>query len=111
MRKWIPFDQDTLFKEFKKLPKQAFLDLTYAMESYAADLKSGYVVDHYGQGLLMIKDDSKGSGRCLFFAVRKHDDQEVLTMLLVYKKESQEAPKRVIETARKRMGDAKDAET
>lgn len=51
----------------------------------------------------MVKDDSHGQGRCLFFSVRREGSEEVLTALLVYKKESQEAPKWVHDTARKWM--------
>lgn len=76
------------------------------MRAYARDLGIGYEVKAYGGGLMMVKDASRGQGRCLFFALRREaDGSETIVALLVYKKESQEAPKRVLETARRRMGE------
>jgi phage-related protein len=49
----------------------------------------------------MIK--GRGQGRCLFFGFEVVDDIERLTVLLIYKKESQEVPERVLKTARERM--------
>ena len=93
----------TTNRELLALPEADFLRLTAAMKAYAIEEPSGYVIKNYGEGLMMIKDASHGQGRGLFFSVRIVGGEEVLTLLLAYKKESQEAPARVIETARRRM--------
>ena len=103
MRKWRAFDGATINKELSELPSEDFYRLTAAMKAYRLDQKVGYVVRSYGDGLMMVKDDSHGQGRCVFFAVREVAGEEVLTALLVYKKETQEAPKRVLDAARRRM--------
>lgn len=101
-RKFEPFDAETIKREFLVLPSEDASNLKFAMESYPWDLVTGYVVKNYGQGLFMIKDSSHGQGRCLFFRTVV-EQPERLIALLIYKKESQEALARVIETARKRM--------
>ena len=93
----------TTNRELLALPQTDFLRLTAAMKAYAIDESSGYVVKSYGDRLMMIKDASHGQGRGLFFSVRVVGGEEVMTLLLVYKKESREAPARVVETARRRM--------
>jgi phage-related protein len=106
-RKWRPFDERIIRTEFRKLASNDWFRLTAAMRAYAKDLGIGYEVKSYGGGLMMVKD-SGAQGRCLFFTVRKdYDGSETLTALLIYKKESQEAPERIIELAKKRMRDTK----
>jgi len=73
------------------------------MRAYEQELDIGFVVKEYGEGLLMIKAANRTAGRCLFFSVQELEGTEVLTALLIYKKESQEAPKHVVETARERL--------
>ncbi len=102
-RRWRAFDAETINKEMRDLPQEDYFRLSQAMLAYRMDTGSGYVVKNYGEGLMMVRDGSHGAGRCLFFSVREEQGVEVLVALLVYKKESQEAPKRVIDTARQRM--------
>ena len=72
------------------------------------------MVKNYGGGLYMIKDRSHGQGRCLYFTRMVEaasegpnaEEIENLVALLFYKKESQEAPGRVLETARARLKQA-----
>ena len=85
------------------LPPEDYYRLSQAMLGYRKASGSGYVVKNYGRGLFMIKDDSRGQGRCIFFSARQEQGDELLTALLVYKKESREVPARVIEAARKRL--------
>ena len=79
------------------------------MANYQADLGFGYVIKHYGQGLMMLKASNRSQGRNLFFFSKRMDDPtsgetlDQLVVVLIYKKESQEAPSRLIETARQRM--------
>jgi hypothetical protein len=49
----------------------------------------------------MIK--GRGQGRCLFFGKESIDGVERLIVLLIYKKESQDVPERILRTARDRM--------
>ena len=104
-RKWRPFDQETLKKEFATIPHPDQRKLFFAMENYRDNTGIVYVVKNYGDGLMMIKDRSKGSGRCLFFTVREVEGVEQLVMLIAYKKESDEVPAAVLSTARERMND------
>jgi phage-related protein len=103
VRRWLPFDRHTINRELLALPSEDYYRLTSAMLAYRKQQTSGFVVDNYGEGLMMVKDDSRGQGRCLFFTVREVDGEEVLTALLVYKKESEKADKAALRTARRRM--------
>lgn len=49
----------------------------------------------------MIKAKNGTSGRCLFFTLDQ-DDPTIAVALLGYKKESGEAPKQIVQTARER---------
>ena len=71
------------------------------MENYQDGRDVNYTVKNYGGDLLMIK--GRGAGRCLFFVREVVDDIERLIVLLVYKKESQDVPERVLKTARERL--------
>lgn len=103
----MSFHRETTDAEFRDLPTRDYHRLTLAMREYARETRSGYVVKSYGEGLMMLKDASQGQGRALFFTIRRDEGgAERLTLLLVYKKESQEAPKRVLDTARQRMRDS-----
>jgi len=73
------------------------------MKAFRLEIEGSYKVKNYGGGLLMIKSSNRAQGRCLFFTLVESDDVETLVALLAYKKESQEAPKQVIETARARL--------
>ncbi|MGV3616128.1 MAG: hypothetical protein ACO1SV_12405 [Fimbriimonas sp.] len=108
-RKFEPFDPQIVRREFFSLPEDDATALRVAMKSYQIDLGTGYEVKNYGGGLIMLKDRSRGQGRCLFF--RKElvvdaatgEEWERLVVVLVYKKESMEVPARVLDTARARM--------
>lgn len=76
------------------------------MKAYRLELETGFVVKSYGDGLMMIKAANRTAGRCLFFMV-SGEDSDSLVALLAYKKESDEAPKRVLETALERMKEVK----
>ena len=102
-RRWTSFDRQVTNAEFAALPREDRKSLTYAMWLYGQEQEGGYVVSSYGKGLMMIKAKNKSQGRCLFFSVTEDSDGQVLTVLLVYKKESQEVPARVLETPRDRM--------
>lgn len=91
-RKFEPFDERIIRKEFWELNTQDFLDLTEAMKNYQLETGVGYTIDNYGE-VLMIKGSRQGRG--LFFTMVEGR----VVLLLVYKKESQKAPKRVIDIA------------
>lgn len=91
-RKFEAFDERVIRKEFWDLNTQDFLDLTEAMKNYQHNTGVGYSIDNYGE-VLMIKGSKQGRG--LFFALV----EDRLILLLVYKKETQKVPKRMIDVA------------
>lgn len=80
------------------------------MKAYVTDEVDKCVVKNYGDGLHMIKARGQGQGRCLYFTrviepiARGPDGEQVenLVALLFYKKETQDVPSHVLETARAR---------
>jgi phage-related protein len=97
-RHWSSFDYDTTNREFLALPGR-----DRAAPKYAKGEEGRWIVKDYGDGLMMIKPSNRTQGRCLFFTVREIEGHEELIALLAYKKESQGAPARVLDTARERM--------
>ena len=73
------------------------------MERYADGIDAGWTVKNYGDGLFMIKAKGQRNGRCLFFTIDEVEPRK-LVALLFYKKESQDAPAHLVETARERRG-------
>ena len=106
-RRWTSFNHEVTNREFFALSQRDFASLTVAMRAFRMDEGAGYVVKHYGEGLMMIKSANQTQGRCLFFTIREERNQEVLVALLVYKKESDAVPHHVEATARRRMEEAK----
>jgi len=102
-RKWGSFDTEVTNRELEAIPYPDRGALYQAMAAYAEDLDIRYSVKSYGDDLMMLKASNGTSGRCLFFSREPIGDSEKLVALLFYKKESYEAPKRVIEAARARM--------
>jgi len=100
-RKFAPFDDEVIRKEFLDLPRESARDLKWAMVNHQNGRELNYTLRNYGDDLLMIK--GHGQGRCLFFGKEVAGDEEKLIVLLIYKKESQEVPERVLRTARDRM--------
>ncbi len=90
-------------KEFRAIPSTDLADLFGAMKAYRQELDGGFTIKRYGDGLMMIKANNRSQGRCLFFSLKEDDGVEVLTALLAYKKETNEVPKRLLDTARDRM--------
>lgn len=101
-RKFEPFDALVINREFMALPTVDAAELKFAMQNYQDDLGVGYTVRNYGDGLLMLKPSSRSQGRCLFFYREVVDGVERLVALLIYKKESQEVPVRILKAARER---------
>lgn len=91
-------------KEFFELSDEDGAELRHAMKNYQNGSGKSYEVKNYGEGLLMLKPTGNAAGRCLFFFNEVVNGEEILTVVLIYKKESREAPKQVVETARRRMG-------
>ncbi len=102
LRKFEAFDQATINEEFLALPRADFRDLTHAMAQFQRGEESGYILKNYGDDLMMIKGNRQG--RCLWFTTnRVEDGMQILTALLVYKKETMRVPDRILQTARERM--------
>jgi hypothetical protein len=76
--------------------------LFHAQDRYAKGEDAGFVVKDYSGGLLMLKK-ARMAGRCLFFPFEEAGEI-YLIFLLAFKKESDEAPAHLIETARERRG-------
>lgn len=107
IRRWRAFDPETINREMRALPYEDLSRLRYAMYHYSLDSGAHYRVESYGDGLMMVTDSARGQGRCLFFSVRQEGGMEVVTALLVYKKESPKAPQRILDAARQRMRDSR----
>ena len=102
VRKFEAFDQATINEEFLALTRADFRDLTHAMAQFQRGEESGYIIKNYGDDLMMIKGNRQG--RCLWFTTgRVEDGIQILTALLVYKKETMRVPDRIFQTARERM--------
>jgi hypothetical protein len=107
-RRWSSFDTEITNKEAAALPSEDRKKLFRSMKAYVSDEEGKCVVRNYGGGLYMIKDRSQGQGRCLFFTVHLEnaaelDQIEMLVALMFYKKESQEIPGQIFETAQARL--------
>ena len=61
---------ETINREFAALPPDDYFRLGEAMLAYRLDQGAGYIVQNYGDGLMMVKDAAHGQGRCLFFSIR-----------------------------------------
>ena len=107
IRKFRAFDPDVINRELASLPQNDFVDLRLAMHRYQEGLEVGYTVKDYGDGLMMIKGGRQG--RCLWFHEGEAENGlRILIALLIYKKESQEVPDRILRTARARMNQRKE---
>jgi len=99
--KWASFDPEITNAELETIPYPDRGALYQAMSAFAEGLDIKHVAKNYGDGLMMIKASNGTSGRCLFFCEQAGDSMKPIA-LLFYKKESQDAPKHVIEAGRKR---------
>jgi hypothetical protein len=114
VRKFIPFDQDAIFKEMDDLPEDDFIALKHAMGKYAqsdsgAILPPAMVEDQHKYGakykpIFKVRHrNGDHQGRAFFYFGAKLNDTEPLFVLLVYKKEKDEAPRHLVEAAYQRM--------
>jgi phage-related protein len=118
-RKFVPFDEETIKEELRKLPSEDRAKLLRAMKRYqecAFDDPRPAVIDKYASkgsaSIYRLKNaDREGQGRLLFYpwperAIDQNDHPvEILIDLVVYKKEGDDVPERYLETARRRMAD------
>lgn len=102
VRRWESFDAPTTTAEFLSIPQPDQAALKYAMERYGKSQDVGWTTKDYGRGLRMLKARNRTAGRCLF-TVRRESDTERLIALLFYKKEADEAPVAVLNSARRRL--------
>jgi phage-related protein len=105
-RVWTPFDYKVIQKEFLYLPDQDQVKLHQVMDLYedcGGPPEAPIVVKTYQEAIRMIKHSSKSrQGRCLFYVSESGKQYEELTILTIYKKESQDVPKTILERAKKR---------
>lgn len=104
-RDWQAFDKDTIRAEFAALPDPDRVNLHNTMNLYK---DCGYkaeppvLVKDYGDDILCLRHQSKVfQGRTLFYISEARKDFQRLTILVVYKKETNKA--KHIETAKQRM--------
>ncbi len=97
-RKFRPFDAETIRKEIMSLPAEDHKRLTVAMKAYQMGLGVGYQIKSYNSGIEMITDSGNSQGRCIYFT-RAADE---LIVLVVYKKESDKAPRAILKLAKQR---------
>jgi len=114
VRKFIPFDQDMIFREMEDLPDQDFAALKYAMGRFAQNtageiLPPAMTQDQHKYGskyksIFKIRHRSGShQGRAFFYFGDVLNNVEPLYVLLVYKKETDEAPRHLVEAAYQRM--------
>ena len=99
---WVNFDDETLVSEMRSIPQPDRGLLFFAMQRFAQGDDAGFTLKDYGNDLLMLKKKGR-SGRSLFFTYDEKDKTK-LVLLLAYKKESDEAPESLTNTARETRG-------
>jgi len=114
LRRFIPYDQETIYKEMRHLPREDFAALKYAMARYAEStreeiLPPAAVADQgsYGEKfkpIFKVRHRSKSyQGRAFFYFGEDSNGDLPMYVLLVYKKEKDEAPRHLVEAAYQRM--------
>lgn len=105
-REFIPFDESIIRKEFLALPDLDRAKMLALIEHYQQcgfGNPSPAQVDDYGGGLYRLRHVKQAyQGRLIFFATDRVAGFERLVILVVFKKQSQDLPQKVLETARYR---------
>ncbi len=105
IRKWQAFDVETINREMLALTQEDKAKLHSAMKECRQNSGIGYIVKSYGNEVMMIRANDHSQGRCLFFSVSEVNGVQILTALVVYKKEKDEVPASVLKRAEKRKQD------
>ena len=113
MRKFVPFDPVTILREFQRLSRADYQALKHAMGKYAQSedeiLPPAMVEDQHKYGekykpLVKVRHrNGNHAGRAFFYRGPEENGVQAMIVLLVYKKESDEAPQRLLEAAYQRM--------
>lgn len=105
-REFVPFDEETIRKEFQTLPDADRAKLAALIEHYEAAGRGNPApaqIDTYGDGLYRLRHVKPAyQGRMIFFASEKEAGLERLVVLVVYKKQGRKTPVDVLETAKRR---------
>ena len=104
-RIWEAWNQKRYEKELAALPLEDHKALVLAMEAYRQFRESGFTHKHYPKGVEMVTDAGNWQGRCLFFSLGLFGEVEILVVVLVYKKETQELPTQILRLAQDRKRD------
>jgi phage-related protein len=108
-REWVFYDREVIQGELDGLSSKDAAKLTSLMDYYRTvgfANPSPAQVDDYGGGLYRLRHVKPAyQGRLIFFAAEKAAGIERLVVLTVYKKESQDVPKHVLDRARSRMAE------
>jgi phage-related protein len=105
-REWVFFDNGVISGELDDLPAKEASKITGLMDHYrlvGRGNPSPALVDDYGDGIKRLRHvKSEYQGRLLFFTAFKTPGFERLVVLTVYKKESHDVPRNVLERAKGR---------
>src|ERR1035441_3243590 len=106
IREFIPFHEDTIRKELDELPSKDAAKLASLMDHYeqcGLGNPSPAQVDDYGDGLYRLRHIKPAyQGRLLFFATDCSAEFGRLVILVVCKKQGQNALQHILETAKRR---------
>lgn len=105
-RERVFFDQGVIRAELDDLPAKDASKLTSLMEHYrtaGSDNPSPVMIDDYGGGIKRLRHIKPAyQGRLLFFTMDRTAAFERLVALTIYKKQSQDVPRNVLERAKSR---------
>jgi hypothetical protein len=105
-REFDYFDDDIITAELDALPAKDAAKLVVLMDYYETVGLGGpspAKIQNYGDGIMCIRHIKPAyNGRALFYAGESRSGYQLLWLLTVYKKESQEVPKQILERARER---------
>ena len=105
-REWAYCDEELIRREVAELPAKDRAKLLALMEHYRTvghANPSPVMIDDYGDGIKRLRHIKPAyQGRLLFFAIDRTSGSERLVALTVYKKQSQDVPKSVLDRAKAR---------
>jgi hypothetical protein len=109
--RFVAFDREQTNAEFLQVPYPDYAILAQAMASYQelGSDSTRAIVNKYEGNIWRLKPNGSSSGRCLFLrtGVRSKGVEDLL-VLVVYKKEGQRVPTRVLARALERAKEWKD---
>src|SRR5580704_11709269 len=106
LRQWVYCDEELIRREFAEIPAKDRAKLMAVMEHYRTvglGNPSPAQIDVYGGGIRRLRHIKPAyQGRLLFFVADRAAEIERLVVLTVFKKQSQDVPKYVLDRAEAR---------